>query len=246
MPHHIAVDWPAPSNVKAYSTTRQGGHSAPPYDGFNLALHVGDDPQTVAQNRRLLQEDLCLPQAPVWLEQVHSNQVIELNQVNQTPTADASFTTRAGVVCAVLTADCLPVLFCDVEGGCVAAAHAGWRGLANGILENTVACLPVENSQILVWLGAAISRSAFEVGDEVYQRFIADNPATACAFMPHGQGHWLADLYQLARIRLQAIGVGKVVGGAYCTYSQTDLFYSYRRTPRTGRIASLIYLSPSQ
>ena len=243
--HYIKPQWSAPNNVKAYATTRQGGYSQAPFNGFNLALHVDDDPLAVAKNRQLLQQQLQLPTEPVWLEQVHSDTIytIKTQSPSQPPIADASVTTVKNQVCIIMTADCLPVLFCDRQGTCVATAHAGWRGLLDGILEKTVATMPCDNGEIIAWLGAGISAEYFEIGDEVRDLFIADMPTCQSAFVPHSTGHWLADLYQLARLRLQAIGVTQIEGGNDCTYKQTDLFFSYRRQHPTGRMASLIYLS---
>ncbi len=183
---------------------------------------------------------------PGWLRQVHSARVVELGrEPNLNPEADAAFTREPGQVCAVLTADCLPVLFCDRAGGVVAAAHAGWRGLAGGVLEATVAAMRVPPNEILAWMGAAIGPQAFEVGDEVRGTFVAQHPEAAAAFLPHpaaAPGKWLADLYQLARIRLSHAGVEAIYGGGRCTFSEADHFYSYRRDGLTGRMASLIWL----
>lgn len=235
-------DWPAPPGVNSLTTTREGGVSAAPWDSFNLGDHVGDDPGHVAANRARLR--LKLPAEPGWLKQVHSNRVVELGR-DLNPEADAAFTRQSGRVCAVLTADCLPVLLCDRAGSVVAAAHAGWRGLADGVLEATVAAMQVPPGDILAWLGAAIGPQAFEVGDEVRQAFIAQHPETAAAFVPHpasAPGKWLADIYQLARIHLNRVGVHAIYGGGRCTFTEVDSFYSYRRDGVTGRMASLIWM----
>lgn len=221
-------------------TTREGGVSEPPWAGFNLGDHVGDDPRHVAANRARLREQL--PAEPGWLRQVHSARVVELGR-DVSREADASFSREAGQVCAVLTADCLPVLFCDQAGSVVAAAHAGWRGLAGGVLEATVAAMRVPPAQILAWMGAAIGPQAFEVGDDVREAFVSQHPATAGAFVPHASGKWLADIYALARIRLAATGVHAVYGGGRCTVSEADRFFSYRRDGVTGRMATLIWLA---
>ena len=235
-------DWPAPLGVNSLMTTRVGGVSGTPWTSFNLGDHVGDDPDHVASNRARLRQKL--PAEPGWLRQVHSARVVELGRVSN-PEADAAFTHQRGQVCAVLTADCLPVLFCDRAGSVVAAAHAGWRGLANGVLEATVAAMQVPPGEVLAWMGAAIGPQAFEVGDEVRHAFVSQHPQAAVAFMPHpasASGKWLADIYQLARIRLNHAGVHAIYGGGRCTFNEVDSFYSYRRDGVTGRMASLIWL----
>jgi hypothetical protein len=240
----IQPDWPAPANVHGFMTTREGGASTGPWASFNLGDHVGDDPAQVATNRACLRE--LLPAEPAWLRQVHSARVVEIGPgYDDNPEADASFTREPGRVCAVLTADCLPVLFCDRAGTLVAAAHAGWRGLADGILESTVLAMQADPAELLVWLGAAIGPDAFEVGDDVRQAFVAGHAEAAAAFVPHpatGAGKWLADIYELARIRLRRAGVAAVYGGGHCTFGEPDSFFSYRRDGVTGRLASLIWL----
>ncbi|WP_296749491.1 peptidoglycan editing factor PgeF [Thiobacillus sp.] len=235
----IVPDWPAPARVKSLMTTRAGGVSLAPWGGLNLGDHVGDDPARVAANRSRLRERL--PAEPGWLRQVHSAHAVEVGR-EPNPEADASFTRETGQVCAVLTADCLPVLFCDRAGSVVAAAHAGWRGLAGGVLEATVAAMQAPPGEILAWMGAAIGPQAFEVGDEVRQAFVNRHPEAGAAFVPHAPGKWLADIYQLARIRLGHAGVQAIHGGGRCTFSEADSFYSYRRDGVTGRMASLIWL----
>lgn len=243
----LVADWPAPANVRALTTTRTSmGTSRPPFDRFNLADHVGDDPAAVAANRAQLVEKLHLPAEPVWLEQIHGAVVARLPTPVTRPQADAAMTSTPGVVCAVLTADCLPVLFCDRAGTRVAAAHAGWRGLAGGVLEATVNALDVPPQEILAWLGPAIGPRAFEVGEEVRAAFIADDPAASSAFAPTTPGHWHADLYVLARKRLARLGIEAVSGGGHCTFEDAQRFYSYRRDGRTGRMASLIWLQAEQ
>jgi len=234
----IVPDWPAPSRVKSLMTTRKGGVSYAPWASFNLGDHVGDDLAHVAANRARLRQGL--PSEPGWLKQVHSASVVETGA--SVPQADASFTRQAGTVSVVLTADCLPVLLCDRAGSVVAAAHAGWRGLADGVLEATVAAMKVPPADILVWMGAAIGPQAFEVGDEVRQVFVAQHPQAAAAFVAHAPGKWLADIYLLARIRLQGIGVQAVYGGGSCTFTDSERFFSYRRDGVTGRMAALIWL----
>ncbi len=245
-PDWIIPDWPAPVRVRALMTTRAGGVSRPPYDGFNLATHVGDDPAAVAENRGLLRAHL--PAEPLWLTQVHGTTVAEVGHDAAGVVADAAVARSAGQVCAVLTADCLPVLLCDERGSVVAAAHAGWRGLLAGVLEETVRSMGIGSARILAWLGPAIGPDAFEVGEEVRQAFIEQHPLAATAFRPALPGtldelprKWLADLYALARIRLAGAGVERVHGGVGCTYRDADRFYSYRRDGRTGRMAALIW-----
>jgi len=247
----IVPDWPAPARVHAGMTTRIGGVSQGPYASLNPASHVGDDPAAVAENRRRLRAGL--PDEPFWLNQVHGVAVAEFADASgMPPEADASVARRPGQVCAVLTADCLPVLFCDRAGTVVAAAHAGWRGLAAGVLEATVASMRVPADGVLAWLGAAIGPEVFEVGEEVREAFVAAHPLAATAFRPawpgtldHAPRKWLADIYALARIRLAAIGVGEVYGGGLCTVRDAARFYSYRRDGVTGRMASLIWLNPT-
>ena len=238
----ILPDWPAPARVQSLMTTREGGVSGPPWTSLNLGDHVGDDPAHVASNRARLREQL--PAEPGWLKQVHSARVVELGR-DADLEADASFTRQAGQVCAVLTADCLPVLFCDRTGTVVAAAHAGWRGLAGGVLEATIAAMRVPPGDVLAWMGAAIGPQAFEVGDEVREAFVGQHLEAATAFLPHPAsipGKWLADIYRLARIRLERAGVQAICGGGRCTYQEAGAFYSYRRDGITGRMASLIWL----
>ncbi len=236
----IEPDWPAPGNVHALATTRTGGVSLPPYDSFNLGDHVGDDPSAVARNRALLHA--FLPSEPRWLKQVHGTAVAAADKLESPVEADASVAFESGAVCAVLTADCLPVLFCDRQGTRVAAAHAGWRGLAAGVLEASVAAMQCDPADILAWLGPAIGPQAFEVGEEVREAFVRDLPGTVTAFVPGQPGKWLADIYELARLRLARAGVSRVFGGGYCTYTDAERFYSYRRDKTTGRMAALIWL----
>lgn len=235
-------DWPAPPQVRACTTTRQGGVSAPPYDTLNLAAHVGDEPQAVAENRRRLREQLQLPSEPRWLSQVHGTCAADAALVDVPCEADASYTALPGVVCAVLTADCLPVLLCDKSGTKVAAVHAGWRGLHAGVIEQTVRAMNLPGGELLAWLGPAISSDAFEVGDEVRAAFVSVDGEAARAFRPSPRGRWLADLYVLAHLRLATVGVTQVYGGDHCTFSESQLFFSYRREAQTGRMASLIWL----
>ncbi len=236
----IMPDWPAPSNVRALITTRAGGVSTGPYASMNPADHVGDDPLAVVQNRALLRT--ALPSEPFWLKQVHGDAVAE---VGSGPVeADACIARVAKQVCAVLTADCLPVLFAARDGSVVGAAHAGWRGLCAGVLERTVAAMGVPEEQVLAYLGPAIGPRAFEVGPEVREAFMALDDTAAAAFAPQANGKYLADLYLLARQRLAKVGVTKVYGGGDCTYSDAERFFSYRRDGATGRMAALVWIDP--
>lgn len=240
-PSLIFPDWPAPASVRACVTTREGGVSLPPYQSFNLGDHVGDDPLAVAENRRRLSDEFAIQ--PAWLKQVHGVVVADADPA-VVAQADASFTEQPGIACTAMTADCLPVLFCDRAGTRVAAAHAGWRGLAGGVLEATLERLGVPAEEVLVWLGPAIGPQAFEVGMEVRDAFTAQHPEAFDAFVPGAQpGKLMADIYQLARIRLAARGVTAVYGGGFCTVSDPR-FFSYRRTPQGGRFASLVWLQP--
>ncbi|MFG0670686.1 peptidoglycan editing factor PgeF [Pseudomonas fulva] len=237
----LTPDWPAPASVRACVTTRQGGVSLPPFDTFNLGDHVGDEPAAVAQNRLRLSGEFDIQ--PAWLKQVHGLAVADADP-SRVVEADASWTNRPGIACTVMTADCLPVLFCDQAGTQVAAAHAGWRGLAGGVLEATLDRLNVPPAQVLVWLGPAIGPQAFEVGLEVRDAFTAVHPEAARAFVDGERpGKLMADIYALARIRLAARGVTAVYGGGLCTVSD-ERFFSYRRTPQGGRFASLVWLAP--
>lgn len=244
----LLPDWPAPAKVRGFMTTRAGGVSQPPYASFNLAGHVGDDILAVAENRSILRRHL--PAEPLWLVQVHGSRVAEAGIDAEGVEADACVARTPGRVCAVMTADCLPVLFCDTAGTVVAAAHAGWRGLAGGVLERTVEAMRVAPGEIMVWLGAAIGPDNFEVGPEVREAFIEHDPLAATAFRPALPGtldeaprKWLADIYVLARLRLARLSVTQVYGGGLCTLRDAERFYSYRREQKTGRMASLIWLA---
>ncbi len=240
-PDWITPDWPAPAAVRACVTTRDGGVSVAPYASFNLGNHVGDVPAHVAQNRARVRA--ALPAEPVWLKQTHGLLVADATLAQPEAEADASVARQLDRVCVVMTADCLPVLFCDQAGTVVGAAHAGWRGLADGILEQTVAAMLVPPGQIMAWLGPAIGPGEFEVGEEVQAIFVADLPGASAAFQASKPGKWLADIYQLARLHLARLGVRQVYGGGLCTYTDATRFYSYRRDGITGRMASLIWLA---
>ena len=284
--HWLVPDWPAPANIHAATTLRTGGVSRGTYTSLNPAAHVGDDSDRVRQNRQIIREMLDLPAEPVWLDQIHSNRAVKAANPPYPPLqkggrgdlqqADASFTNESGVVCAVMTADCLPLLVCSTDGVQVAAIHAGWRGLLAGVISNTVIAMQIphnplhstgsgqafskgEASQLrntdlssplckrgargdfLVWLGPAIGPDCFEVGAEVRDAFLEKSPEFIAAFKEQSNGKWLADIYQLARIELAALGIAKVYGGTSCTVTEHERFYSYRRDTQTGRMATLIW-----
>ncbi len=236
----IVPDWPAPANVKALITTRQGGVSQVPYAGLNLGDHVGDLPAHVAANRRLLRSQV--PVTPRWLKQVHGVDVVNADKVADGIEADAAYTRATDIACTVLTADCLPLLICDRAGAQVAAAHTGWRGLHQGVIERTIAAMDAPPSALLVYLGPAIGPQRYEVGGDVRDAFVARDGQTASAFKSKENGKWLANLYELARRRLHKLGIRAVFGGDYCTAEDLVRFYSYRRDGQTGRMASLIWL----
>lgn len=236
-------DWRAPQNVRGFTTLRQGGVSLPPFDSLNLGAHVGDDLAAVETNRARLADGAQLPQAPLYLNQTHSTRVIRLPYDGSDLNADAVYTNQPRQVCLVMTADCLPVLFCSRDGQEVAAAHAGWRGLCDGILEQTVAQFTCPQEEILAWLGPAIGKTAFQVGQEVVEQFCTVQAQAVEAFHPDPQniGKYYGDLYQLARQRLNRVGVWQISGGGYCTYSTPQDFFSFRRDKITGRMATLIW-----
>jgi hypothetical protein len=238
----IIPDWPSPVTVRAVSTNRHGGVSPPPYASLNLADHVGDDPAHIVENRRRLAVMAGLPAEPAWLEQVHGTTVVAAETVLTPVTADAAFTRAPGRPCVVMTADCLPVLLCDRAGTVVAAAHAGWRGLAGGVIAATVARMGVRPAELLAWLGPAIGPDVFEVGEEVRAAFLALDGGNAGCFQSSPARRWLADLYELARRQLRRLGVSAIYGGEFCTFSEPERFFSYRRENRTGRMATLIWL----
>jgi YfiH family protein len=243
----LRPDWPAPINVNCLTTLRLGGVSLPPFNGFNLGDHVGDDPIAVMRNRQTLVRVLGLPSEPCWLTQVHGTQAIYLDADGDAEcplSADASYTDCRARICTVMSADCLPVMFCDRQGRHVAAAHAGWRGLAAGIIESTVNALAVPAVELMVWMGPAIGAMAFEVGAEVRDAFMRFDEKAAVAFHPSPavDGRYLTDIYALARLRLHALGIQAIYGGHWCTFDQDEAFYSYRRNGQCGRMASLIWL----
>ena len=236
----VFPDWPAPPNVKAIQTTRNGGFSSAPFNSFNLGAHVQDDAIVVAKNRQLLSQ--YLPSEPVFLNQVHGVAVVDASQCACVPDADASFSHQKEVVCVTMTADCLPVLLCDKQGTVVAAVHAGWRSLCDGVIEATVSKMQASPADVMAWLGPAIGPQAFEVGGEVREAFIAKDGQAEKAFLPSGD-KWLGDLYLIAKQRLANLGVQAVYGGGECTYLQPEKYFSFRRDGMTGRMASLIWLS---
>ena len=241
-PHDwIAPDWPAPARVSALITTRNGGVSRGAFDSFNLGLRCDDDPAAVLTNRAQLQQHL--PQPPRWLHQIHGAVVADADTLTYEADADASVARNAGTVCAVMIADCMPVLLCDDAGSVVAAAHAGWRGLSSGVLENTIQKMNVAPERLFAYLGPAIGPGAFEVGADVRDAFIGHDARAAAAFVPQREGKWLADLFLLGRQRLAACGVRRIYGGGVCTFGNPRRFYSYRRDRVTGRMAALIWLA---
>lgn len=236
----IVPDWPAPSGVKALITTRAGGVSTGSYWSMNVGFSTGDDMQAVEENRRRLR--MCLPGEPRWLKQVHGTRVVDAGALADRVEADASIAREAHTVCAVLVADCLPVLFTDRVGSVVAVAHAGWRGLAGGVIQRTVERLREHSPHALIaYIGPGIGRDAFEVGEDVYRAFMRQDDAAAAAFVSHRPGKWLADLPMLARRALESAGVAEVHGGSLCTCSDPGRFFSYRRDGTTGRMAALIW-----
>jgi polyphenol oxidase len=278
----IAPDWPAPPGVHAAFTLRTGGVSLAPYDSLNLGARIGDSPEAVAENRRRVREALRLPAEPVWLEQVHGVQVVELgaagkvvraagdtgaagrrgavadaavgavgdgaarrpDPAGQPPTGDASVAHAAGQVCAIRVADCMPVLFAARDGSAVGAAHAGWRGLAGGVLQATIAQLGVPAADLVAWMGPAIGPEHFEVGEDVRAAFTAADAGAASAFVANARGRWQCDLYALARRKLSALGVPSIHGGGWCTFAEAARFFSYRRDGQCGRMAALIWIEP--
>lgn len=250
MSNFILPDWPVPAGVQASASLRYpdgmnlDSLSQGVFSGLNLGAHVGDTAQQVINNRQKLAELLMLSQTPIWLSQVHGSKVVNVLHAQQGLEADAvvSYAAHPGAgICTIMTADCLPVLFCDMRGKSIAAAHAGWRGLLDGVLENTVSAMGDRPHMVMAWLGPAIGPKAFEVGEEVMQAFVAEQAAAVDCFTQVDERHWLADIYALARLRLQMVGVRDIYGGDHCTYTEGGKFYSYRRDGQTGRMASLIW-----
>ena len=238
----IVPDWPAPLRVRAFVTTRTGGVSEGAYASMNLGMSSGDDAQRVARNREIVRE--VLPESPRWLAQVHGTHVFELDRDEEAgrPKADAAVSRQRNRVCAVLTADCMPLLLCDLRGSAVAVAHAGWRGLAAGVVENAFGSIGARPEETIAWLGPTIGPAAFEVGPEVREVFVAHDARAGSAFVEHRPGKYMADLYALARQRLGGLGVSGVFGGGFCTYQETDRFFSYRREKQSGRMGTFIWM----
>ena len=239
----IIPNWPAPNNIKAISTTRRGGYSQPPYNHLNLGSHVGDFPHLVSQNRESICQAADLPEPPRWLQQVHGTTIISSQNWQKNIKADAVLSQHLDHVSAVMTADCLPILLCNQQGDTVAAIHVGWRGLAAGIIEKTLHHFSCDNSEVMAWLGPAIGPTQFEVGSDVYDIFVNNDPHAAHAFKKTDRQHYLADIYHLARQRLQKSELHNIFGGDFCTASEKDRFFSYRRDGSTGRMASMIWIT---
>lgn len=239
----IRPDWDAPSFIKAFTTTRQGGVSRSPFDTLNLAAHVGDYSAHVKENRDRLRSQLSLPSEPLWLNQIHSNIVLNASNMLSETSGDASFTHLKDQVCVVLTADCLPILLTTQTGDYVGVIHAGWRGLAKRIIRTTIRSMQVDPKSLRVWLGPAIGAKCFEVGNEVYHYFKTEDPASLPAFTPIKEASWLFDIYAAARIHLKQEHVGHIFGGDFCTYTEHERFFSFRRDQgKTGRMATLIWI----
>jgi purine-nucleoside/S-methyl-5'-thioadenosine phosphorylase / adenosine deaminase len=244
----LLPNWPVPAGTRAAFTLRTGGISQPPFEDLNIASHVGDDPRAIAENRRRLREGLGLPGEPAWLEQVHGHRVIDLDRepsCGSLGPADGAVTRSQARICAIQVADCMPVLFATHDGSAVGAAHAGWRGLAGGVLEATVRAMNTPGGELLAWLGPAIGQRHFEVGEEVRAAFLAADAGAAVAFSANERGRWQCDLYALARRRLASLGVNAVFGGGWCTFADRGRFFSYRRDGRCGRMAALIWRDPN-
>lgn len=242
-PQWLLPKWPAPPSIKAAVTTRQGGVSSAPYESFNLGDHVGDKPDSVALNRQRLSEYLKLPSAPLWLNQVHGSVVCQADRTTSPRTADAITTRTPHKVCAILTADCLPILLCSTQGNEIAAIHAGWRGLVQGVIQKTLSGMHTMPEEIIAWLGPAIGSRAYEIDRPVFDRFIQLKSQFEDCFIPTRTDHWQMDIYAIARFLLRQQGVTQIHGGEHCTYSEDKLFFSHRREGITGRMASLIWIS---
>jgi polyphenol oxidase len=238
----LPANWPAPASIIAGTTTIQGGYSVKPYSGLNLAMHVGDKSEHVRQNRLLLKQELKLPRSPLWLRQIHENKVIDANEWSSHISADACYTNQKDTVCAILTADCLPLLLCDRNATQIAAVHIGWRGFSKNIIDKALSKFSKKQEEILAWIGPHIQAENYEVGDEVRDACIRSIPETEHAFSSNRTGHWLADMESLVRYQLNNRGISMVFSSNKCTYKEKDSFYSYRRDKITGRIASLIWL----
>lgn len=242
--HYIIPNCPLPNSVRAYSTTRIKGHSKTPFHAFNLSFNVGDHDEAVKKNRQQLMDELEMPESPVWLKQVHGNHVITLNDNISEPCADASFTMRSNKICVVTTADCLPILLWNQEGTEVAAIHAGWRGLLTDVIGATIQAMTSSPDTLIAWLGPAIGPNVFELNEEIRVDFLNSNPQNIDCFEVRNENKIFANIYKMASHNLNRYGVKNIYGGNYCTYTQNDLFYSFRRDSRvTGRMASLIWIT---
>lgn len=239
----IAANWPAPKNITAFTTTRNGGVSKAPYDTFNLAAHADDNVEHVLENRKRLRENFKLPNEPAWLQQTHSNIAVYIDDDFKKCEADASYTDQKNQVCVVMTADCLPILITNKQGTEIAAIHAGWQGLAKGIIEATIKKLKSDPNDLMAWLGPAIGPNVFEVGADVHELFINHDVKAESGFTPFAKDKWLMNIYHLGTQRLNDVGVTQIYGGDYCTYSEPEKFFSYRREKVTGRMVSLIYIA---
>ena len=238
----IYPDWPLQERVHALTTTRLGGYSHSPYNEFNLAVHVGDKNNHVAANRLLLREQFSLNQEPCWLQQIHSNRVVDASRyVADHEQADASYTTSCETICAVLTADCLPILLSDEQGACVGVVHAGWRGLLAGVIQQTIIAMTTYAKPTFAWLGPAIGPQAFEIGSDVYEPFVTQNAVFEGAFTEKTVGKWNLDIYEAAKVVLLAADIHNIYGGNFCTFTDQEQFFSYRRSSKTGRMATLIW-----
>jgi hypothetical protein len=238
----LVPDWSAPAHVRAFVTTRAGGVSKGDYASMNLGYGSGDDAGHVARNRAIVREKL--PSEPRWMKQVHGTHAVHIDRADDQPTADAAVTSHAGRVAVVLTADCMPLFLCDDSGTRVAVAHAGWRGMAAGLIESTVQAMQADPAHVMAWMGPAIGPDAFEVGREVREAFVAVDAAADRAFRAHQPGKYMADLYALARQRLARAGVERIHGGGFCTYHENERFFSYRRKRASGRMGAFIWIEP--
>ncbi|MCB1826997.1 MAG: peptidoglycan editing factor PgeF [Coxiellaceae bacterium] len=240
---YLTPNWPAPKNIRAYTSTRLNGFSTAPFDSFNLGDYVNDDPYCVNQNKTALIDDLTLPEAPLFLNQVHGDCAVRIEEHTTAPEADASFTTKKNKVCAVLTADCLPVLLCNREGTEVAAIHAGWKGLLVNVIEATIKSMQSSPDDLIAWMGPGLGPDHFEMGNEVYADFLNTNPDYANAFKRDGK-RWLFNAYTIGDLQLKHAGINAIYGGDFCTFKDKERFYSYRRDKGvTGRMTSLIYIT---
>lgn len=237
----IEAEWPAPKNIRAGTTLRTSGYSKKPFDELNLALHVEDESDCVRKNRNTVIESLHLKSEPNWLDQIHSSKIINLDITSENLNADASYTTKNHNICTIMTADCVPILFCNIEGTQVAAVHAGWKGLSNGIIENSVNAL-TSPEKLLAWIGPCISSSHYEVGADVYENCINHSASLENGFEIINDDHWNCDLVKITKILLKNCGVGAIYECNLCTYENSDLFYSYRRDGKTGRTASMVWM----